>query len=239
LRQDAGKGSKLVRARIGVLGGTFNPIHAGHVQLALSALDLFRFSRIHFVVAATPPHKPTVDLLPLPHRYAMVSLATAGHPRFLPSLIELDPPASPYSIDTMRKMARVEGCSPSSLLFIAGGDSLSEVGEWKESRKLLSTFGCVFVSRPGVPRIDPREVLPAAVHPRVWDLRGLSGGALSSAIRCGLDGDESRIVLIDAAARNVSSSDIRRRVSEGKRFRHLLPPAVFNYINKTGLYGDR
>ena len=92
--------------RIGVLGGTFNPVHNGHLHIARNIQEFFALKQVHFVVATTPPHKSLEDLIPFNHRYAMVSLAVAGVSSFIPSLVELEPEASPFSIDTMDKLSQ-------------------------------------------------------------------------------------------------------------------------------------
>ncbi|MCK7522423.1 MAG: adenylyltransferase/cytidyltransferase family protein [Ignavibacteriales bacterium] len=112
------KGTQL--QRIGVLGGTFNPIHSGHLHLAQQIGRLFSLSRIYFAVSTTPPHKQSPDILHLYHRYSMICLATEGIKGFLPSLIEIEAPASPYSIHTMEKFSAIHGVRAKELFFIAG-----------------------------------------------------------------------------------------------------------------------
>ena len=135
--------------RIGVLGGTFNPIHLGHLHIAGEIQKIFSLAQVHFVVATTPPHKSPEDLIPFIHRYAMLSLATAAISSYIPSMIELEPQASPFSVDTMNKLARCMGREQRELYFIAGGDSLSEVKTWRNSEKLLTSYNFVFALRPG------------------------------------------------------------------------------------------
>jgi len=159
--------------RLGVLGGTFNPVHLGHLHIARSVQRLFSLSEVLFVVAAKPPHKPLDALIPLMHRYAMVSLATAGEASFVPSLVELEPQASSFSVDTMSKLARQVARANGILYFIAGGDSLLEVKSWRKSERLLTAFNFVFVVRPGTGTVDPGKTLPSKAVPRVCDLTGL------------------------------------------------------------------
>ncbi len=157
--------------RIGVLGGTFNPIHFGHLHITKEIQRIFSLSRVYFVVATTPPHKSPEDLIPFVHRYAMVSLATAGMPSFVPSVIELEPKASSFSVDTMDKLARFVG-RKDVLYFIAGGDSLAEVKSWRKSEKLLTSYNFIFAVRPGAGFVNPKEVLPGKASSRVRDLTG-------------------------------------------------------------------
>ena len=224
--------------RIGVLGGTFNPVHIGHLHIARNIQELFALSQVHFVVATTPPHKSLEDLIPFTHRYAMVSLAVAGVNSFIPSLVELEPQASPFSIDTMDKLARRMGLDGSSLYFIAGGDSLLEVKSWRQSEKLLNSYNFVFVVRPGTERIVPEEVVPPKVLPRVRDFTGLKRAQMRRRIAEEVAG-ESRIYIVDIGAPNISATRIRSLASAQKSIHRLVPGPVREYIRKLHLYGER
>jgi len=224
--------------RVGALGGTFNPIHHGHLQIARKIQTLFSLSQVHFVVATMPPHKRPEDLIPFVHRYAMVSLALSDIPDFVPSPIELEPEASSYSIDTMRKLGRSIGQDKLRLFFIAGGDSLLEVKSWRESDTLLTLYDFVFVIRPGIRRIVPGDVLPAGAAARVRDLTGLKPVQVRR--RIGEEsGDGKRIYIVDAGAPDISATRIRDLVSSGKSIRRMVPGPVREYIHKLRLYGER
>jgi nicotinate-nucleotide adenylyltransferase len=225
-------------ARIGVLGGTFNPIHFGHLHIARYIQDLFSLSQVHFVAATMPPHKRPEDLIPFTHRYAMVSLAIAQRPAFIPSLIELESPASPYSIDTMSKLARRVGRNRGMLFFIAGGDSLLEVKSWRESEKLLNSYNFVFVVRPGTKPFVPKDVLPDKAAARVLDLTGLRRAQMRRRI---VEAGESRgrIYIVDAGAPDISATQIRNLISSNKSIRQMVPGPVCEYIRKLHLYGGR
>jgi nicotinate-nucleotide adenylyltransferase len=225
-------------ARIGVLGGTFNPIHFGHIHIARSIQAFFSLSQVHFVVATMPPHKRPEDLIPFEHRYAMVSLALAGQPSFIPSLMELEPKASPYSIDTMNKFVRHAGQNQSILYFIAGGDSLQEIKSWRESEKLLSSHNFVFVVRPGTKPIIPQDVLPAEVAARVLDLSGLRRVPMRRRLVEAVEG-RSQIYIVDADAPDISATQIRNLISSQKSIRRMVPGPVSEYIRKLHLYGGR
>jgi len=217
---------------LGVLGGTFNPIHNGHLQIADYVRHLFALTEIHFVISAFPPHKAAQDLIALNHRYAMICLATQDFPDFIPSLIELEPPASSFSIDTLGKL------SGRRVYFIAGADSLMEVASWHESGRLLASHNFVFVSRPGVPAVAAAAVLPEAAKARVCDLRGLDMRRARSALR---DRGARRggIFLVDADAPDISASRIRVLLKSRKRVGHLVPRPVHEYIRKLHLYGEQ
>ncbi len=225
--------------KLGVFGGTFNPIHLGHLHLARRVQRLFGLDQIHFVVATSPPHKPLEELVPFIHRYAMVSLALASRPAFAPSLAELDSPRSPFSLHTMEKFARRHPGELSSLCFIAGGDSLLDVGEWHESRELLTSYNFVFVARAGVPVLNAADVLPPEVQQRIRDLRGLGPGQIRTRVQARESSDENRIFIVDVGAPDISASQIRALVADGKDIRHLVPASVCQYIQKLHLYGER
>jgi nicotinate-nucleotide adenylyltransferase len=222
--------------RLGVLGGTFNPIHLGHLHIARSVKEIFSLSEVLFVVAATPPHKPQESLIELTHRYAMVSLATAGEPSFVPSLVELEPDASPYSVDTMQKIARHSGQDAGEIYFIAGGDSLRDVKSWRESERLLTSYNFIFVLRPGVDTVQLADFLPESARKRVRDCTGLD----RAQTRRRIDEDRSggnRLFVADIDALDISATGIRQQAALGKNFSDSVPAPVWEYIKKLQLYG--
>jgi nicotinate-nucleotide adenylyltransferase len=224
--------------RLGVLGGTFNPIHSGHLHIARYVRQIFSLSQVHFVVATVPPHKPLRDLIALTHRYAMVSLATSGEPSFIPSLAELEPQASPYTVDTMRKLQRRVPSKNGTVYFIAGGDSLLEMKTWRDSEALLNSYSFIFVVRHGIKRFDPGGVLPEKAALRIRNLTGLSRAQVQRRIaeeKCG----EHLIYIVDVNAPDVSATQVRRLVREGKTIGRMVPPQVHDYIRKLQLYGGR
>jgi nicotinate-nucleotide adenylyltransferase len=224
--------------RIGVLGGTFNPIHFGHLYIARNIQRLFSLSQVHFVVATKPPHKIFEDVIPFVHRYAMVSLATANMPSFIPSLVELEPQASPFSVDTMSKIAHCMGRKRCVLYFIAGGDSLLEVKSWREIEKLLKSYNFIFVSRPGIERPDPADVLPASAVSRVLDLTGFRRVQLRQRIEAE-QAAKNRIYIVDIGSPDISATRIRSLVAGQERIHRMLPKLVREYIRKLHLYGAR
>ncbi len=225
-------------ARLGVLGGTFNPVHIGHLHIAREIHGIFGLSRVIFVVAGTPPHKPLEDLISFHHRYAMVSLATSGCGFLLPSQIELEPPASPYSIDTLTKLAKQCSVSGNGLYFIAGGDSLLEVAGWHRSQELLSACNFVFVMRPGIPVKDAFAALPQAEASRVVDLRGFAASRIQNELMSLPTSAGSHIFLLDVNAPEIAASQIRRRLTSGQAIDDLVPASVSEYIRKLHLYGE-
>jgi len=224
---------------IGVFGGTFNPIHRGHLHAAKSVQSLFELSRVYFVVSSVPPHKREEELLPFAHRYAMTALAVEKEISFIPSMAEMDNEQSPYTIDTMDKLARVE--KQNRLFFIAGGDSLLEVASWHESERLLAEYNFIFVKRPWDGPIDAEKCLPADAFRRTLDLTGLDRARIKKKI-AGESKDENRIYIVDAKAPDISSTKIRDLLAAkgGERaVRRMLLPAVRVYIRKLHLYGGK
>jgi nicotinate-nucleotide adenylyltransferase len=224
---------------IGVFGGTFNPIHRGHLHIAKNVQSLFELSRVYFVVSPAPPHKKTEELIPFAHRYAMVSLAVEKEISFIPSMMEMEPDPSPYTIDTMDKLARVE--KQNRLFFIAGGDSLLEVASWHESERLLAEYNFIFMTRPWDDPVDAEKCLPADAFRRTRDLTGL-GRAQAKKKIAGEPKEENRIYIVDAKAPDISSTKIRALVATrggDRAVRRMLPPPVRGYIQKLSLYGGK
>jgi nicotinate-nucleotide adenylyltransferase len=213
-------------------------VHSGHLHIARQSQRIFGLSQVLFVVASEPPHKPPEQLIPFAHRYAMVSLATSGCAAFLPSLVELEPPASPYSIETMAKLAQRFGVAGRDLYFIAGGDSLLDVAGWHSSETLLHSYNFVFIMRPGVPAPDIHAALPTPAASRVVDCRGLKDDLLQRRVAADPEAPDCRIFLVDADAPDIAASQVRRMTAAGQRIDHLVPAAVHEYIVKFRLYGE-
>jgi len=202
-----------------------------------SVQSLFGLSRVYFVVSSMPPHKRAEDLIPFGHRYAMTSLAVEKEISFIPSMAEMEPEPSPYTIDTMDKLSRVE--KQNRLYFIAGGDSLLEVASWRESGRLLTEYNFIFVTRPWDERVDAEKCLPADAFQRTRDLTGLDREQAKKKI-AKEPKDESRIYIVDVKAPDISSTKIRGRVAAkggDRAVRRMLLPAVRGYIRKLRLYG--
>jgi nicotinate-nucleotide adenylyltransferase len=229
----------LTGIRLGVLGGSFNPVHLGHLHVARQCRELLDLSRVLFTVAAVPPHKPPQELIAFAHRYAMVSLATAGIFGFVPATIELEPPASGYSLDTLAKLSRQSGIGGKDIFFLAGGDSLLDVAAWYRSAALLESYNFVFVMRPGVPAAGFESLLPPEAAARVVDCRGLDSSAAREQIAPVLASAACHIFLVDTGAPDIAASRIRSLIAQGRSIDDLVPAAVQEYIRKLHLYGDR
>lgn len=221
-------------SRIGVYGGTFDPLHNGHWRVAQAVLDAFAFDRLLFVPAFVPPHKRGRKISAPYHRYAMLALATANEERMFVSPIEIEAPTRPYTIETLGRLA---GQSPGArLFFLMGADSFAEVTMWREYQRVLGEYSVIVAGRPGVAGetdwtagSDPAGHLSPELRARVRDLRG---GARPSGEMFDMPG----IFLTDYVAEDVSATDIREASAAGRRIDDLTPPEIAAYIAKYGLY---
>jgi len=196
-------------ARTAVLGGSFNPIHYGHLLLADEVLDALGLDRVLFVPAAQPPHKPNAQLAPAQARHAMVQLAIAGHPKFAVSDLELRRSGPSYTVDTLDalRIPREE------LFLIVGSETFLDLLTWRAPRRVAQLAQIVVVPRVGS-AFDPAG---AAVRKVVHEI-----------------GEEPLIV--HASSLPISASDLRRRVREGRSIAYQLPEAVAAYIQAKRLY---
>src|SRR6202165_5449247 len=163
--------------KIGLFGGTFDPIHRGHMALARAALERCHLNRIYFVPASVPPHKPQQALSPFAHRYAMLALATAQERAFIPSLLEAPdelasgasgrgrPPKPNYTIDTIRRLKQSLKKSD-SLLLLMGIDAFADIAQWHHAEALFRECEFVVASRPGYSLADVANALPASPRPK-------------------------------------------------------------------------
>jgi nicotinate-nucleotide adenylyltransferase len=213
--------------RTGVLGGTFDPVHVGHLAVAREAGRALQLDRILFIPALDPPHRAADPVASPFQRFAMVALATFATPGFLASDLELRRPGPSYSAETLR-LLRADGLEALQIFFITGGDAFAEIATWLEYPALLDLAHFVVCSRPGTPISALRESLPD-LRPRMTDASGRPGG--SHADR------GPRIWLLDAATPAVSSTEVRARARSGQSLAGLVPPEVERHIRRHGLYG--
>ncbi len=203
---------------VAIFGGTFNPIHYGHLAIAEEIRTRLNLDKVIFVPTNLPPHKEPEDLVDAQKRCLMVSLAIVGNPCFEVSTFEADRVGRSYSIDTVRHYRQVFG-EDVQLYFIIGADMLTEISGWKNIEDLLRICRFVAVPRPGY---DVQKIL---------DRHILASGNLSSAT------DLLENVLVeDVAALDISATAIRRRVKEWKSIKYLLPEPVEQYIHNQKLY---
>ena len=197
---------------VALFGGTFDPIHSGHLSAACAAQQTFELDQILFVPAYVPPHKQGRPLTAFSHRYAMVALACASSPRFVPSLLEAASENSSepnYSILTVRKLAAK--LSPADrLFFLIGADAFLEIGHWHEPVALLESCDFIIVSRPGFPIAQIEEVIP----------QGLRTGPVAGG-RIPLR--RTSLHLLTSVEADISSSTIRLLASQGQSLQGLAP----------------
>lgn len=218
--------------RLGVLGGTFDPIHVGHLDLGAAAEYALKLTDLAVVPASVPPHRPQPAASGF-HRFAMAAMAIAGRPGWRVMDLELQEPGLSYTAVTLQRLHQ-QGYAPTELFFIAGADAFAEIVAWKDYPSLLERAHFAVVSRPGYLVDDLPQRLPALATRMVR--------ATSSAVE-GLGGARpplfsTLIFLIDAATRDVSSTAIRRRSAAGQSIADLAHPAVCQHIEQHGLYSS-
>jgi nicotinate-nucleotide adenylyltransferase len=218
------------RARLGVFGGTFDPIHVGHLRAAEEAAEALGLERVVFVPSAAPPHKHRRSgdpLAPAASRLAWVRLAVDGNPRFEVDPLEIERGGPSFSVDTLRSIgAQV---APERPVFLIGEDAFAELGTWREPEKVLTLAHFAVLTRPPL-------------------RRGPLADGLSPALRADLelaaDGHSARhrsagtwIRRVEITALDVSASDLRARLRQGRSVRYLLPEAVRAAVLASGAYG--
>jgi nicotinate-nucleotide adenylyltransferase len=192
------------------MGGTFDPIHYGHLVAAQEVCHLLDLAQVVFVPAGQPPHKQGQVITPAHHRLAMVELAIASNPCFTVSRVDIDRPGPSYTVDTLR-LLRQEWGPEVEITFIMGLDSLADLVSWHQPQRLIQLCYLAVVDRP-LYHVD-MEALEAA-----------------------LPGISQRIQFVRIPLIGISSSDLERRVREGWPIKYQVPPAVEEYIYKQGLY---
>lgn len=200
--------------RIGIFGGTFDPVHVGHLVLAEQCREKCRLDEVWFVPAALPPHKLDAVISPAKNRVEMIELAIAGNPQFKVCPIELDRAGPSYTVVTLEQLHAED---PSRELFLlVGADSIREMPTWRQPQRILELATIVAVNRGRdlqADQVTQRQVIQ-------------SFGA----------GAAERIEFVEMPAIDISASDIRRRVSEGRSLRYLVPRAVEMYLREQGIY---
>ncbi len=198
--------------RVGLMGGTFDPIHYGHLVTAEVARTEFSLDLVIFVPAGVPPHKRGVRISSGTDRYMMTVMATVTNPYFEVSRTELDRPGPSYAIDTVRHFKeRLD--AETEIFFITGADAAIEILTWKDATDLLKECGFIVATRPGC-----------------------STGELETRLTEARLHSTHCIYMVEVPALAISSTDIRRRVERGEPIRYLLPSNVETYIHKAGLY---
>ncbi len=215
--------------KIGLLGGTFNPIHLAHLRIAEEVRDACDLNQVLFVPAATPPHKSTVREVSFQDRYAMTKLATENNPAFAVTDLENRRPGKSYSVDTLTLLHHEN--RDTQFYFIVGMDSFLEIHTWKDYQNLFKLSHFVVVSRPGFsPPKFPEKLLPVAVREQFcYDE---APGKL-------IHKSGNLLIFLKETFLDISSTRIRQLVEEKHSIKYLVTPAVENYIHRHGLYLNR
>jgi nicotinate-nucleotide adenylyltransferase len=211
--------------RIGLLGGSFNPVHHAHLRIASEAQHACQLDRVIFIPAADPPHKPVAGDISFECRSKMVAMAIAGRPAFEISTIEAERGGKSYSIDTIRAFR--DRFPDDDLFFIIGGDSFLEIGLWHRYAEIFSSCNLIVVERPGCRIIDPLEALPAAVRSLFTFNR--ETGCLTHAAG-------TMTYFITGSPLELSSTEIRRLAAAGADITRYVPPDVAAYISQQRIY---
>lgn len=219
---------KRLRQRIAVYGGTFDPIHNGHLRVAEAILKAFAMDWLLFVPAFVPPHKRGQQISSPFNRLAMLTLATADQPLMFVSTIELESPQQPYTIETLGRL-QVEFPN-ARLFFVMGEDSFRDVTMWREHERLLTDYDMIVATRPGYGNDGNIAAhLAPKLQARCVDLRG---GRIPTDEQL----DEPHVYLTDFVAVDVAATGIRDAVEQGKGIENMVPPLVASYIEKYQLY---
>jgi nicotinate-nucleotide adenylyltransferase len=218
------------RPRVAIFGGTFNPIHLGHLRAAEEAAELLALERVLFVPSADPPHKEGGagdPLAPARLRLEWVRLAIAGNPRFEVEPFEVERGGRSYSVDTLRALAG--RLAPERPIFLIGHDAFALVDTWRDPEAIFELAHFAVIVRPGVASGSLAEWLPK----RVRDDVELAGDGGSAEHRAG-----TWIRVLEIAALDVSASDLRARLRAGRSVRYLLPEDVREAVMQSGVYGS-
>lgn len=213
VREQGGQVLPLAARRVGVLGGTFDPIHIGHLILAEEARDQLDLETVCFVPAGDPPHKRERHLAPVAHRVRMAELAIAGNDAFRVSRVDADRPGPHYTID-MVHIIQSQLPPDSELYFLMGFDSLAELPGWHEPARLIAACHLVALTRHDI-ELD-------------W-----------TKLEAALPGIRQRVTILDMPELEIASHQIQARVHSGRSIRYLVPEPVRKYIVREGIYGTK
>jgi nicotinate-nucleotide adenylyltransferase len=212
---------------IGLMGGTFNPVHFAHLRIAEEARELCGLDRVLFIPAADPPHKPLAGEVSFARRCKMVNLAIAGNPAFELSDIEGQRQGKSYSIDTIAFF--ITQHPDDTLYFIIGSDSFFEIGLWHRYAEIFSLCSLIVVERPGRPVADPLEALPVAIRGEF---------SYTGSTRRLQHASGQSVYILKGCPLDISSTVIRSLAAAGGSITHLVPPAVEAYIKNQRIYTE-
>lgn len=218
--------------RIAFYGGSFDPVHNGHLTIARTLTEVFAFDEFVFIPAFHAPHKPDRKPTSGLHRYAMLALATETDAKIKISTVELDAPEKPFTIETQTKLK--SELPDAQIFFVTGADSWNEIDTWREWEKVLTQTNIVVVTRPDYELTFSQ--VTKEIKERIIDLRSSHQLPVTS-YQLPVTNDEPRIYLTDAVQMDVSATEIRQMIREEKTdWREFLPQTVVEYIGKYRLY---
>jgi nicotinate-nucleotide adenylyltransferase len=237
--------------KLGLFGGTFDPVHRGHIALAQAAREKFGLTRVLFVPANIPPHKQKQPLSAFAHRYAMVALATAPDKALLPSLLEAPaeevadtprsvpinkksaapPPIANYTIDTVRRLKKSLK-QIDQIFFLIGIDAFREIASWRDAEQLFSEVEFIVASRPGYSLADVANSLPEKLRPAAHITKPFE----KQPARGDLVLNGATVHVLDSVHQAISATAIREAVAAGKPLGKFVDPAIADYIKKCDLY---
>lgn len=212
--------------RIGILGGTFDPIHYGHLEIAIGVQQFFALDKVHLMPAYSPPHKHREQISSAYHRYAMAILATTALEQIRVSRLELEAPAKPFTAQTILQLKQSWG-SEVEIFFIMGADTFRELTYWRDYQNLITNCTIIAVTRPGYDLSLTQRPSPSIVP--ILDLRGQRKPLTEIPA-------DTRIFLTDLIERDVSATMIRAAVAESQPLDQYVPESVARYIAKYQLY---
>lgn len=227
--------------KIGIIGGTFDPVHFGHLEIAREMKARFDLDRVIFMPAPSPPHKDSGDISAFEHRYAMLKCAVSGKENFSVSDLEAQREGKSYTVDTLRQLHRIY--PDATFFFLMGMDSFTELTSWKEYPRLFELSNIVVAQRPGLPECTrPRELPVALRHLFCYDAARNSFIYTGAGASPAHDEDDdqtpghSRLYFLYETRSDISSTEIRKRVSQQRSVATMVPEAVSNYIEQHKLY---
>jgi nicotinate-nucleotide adenylyltransferase len=219
--------------RLGLLGGSFNPVHNGHLAIARQTREALGLDQVLFIPTSQPPHKPNNSLAPAQDRYEMVHIAIASNPTFAISDVEIRRPGKSYTIDTIRLLQQEYGAQ-TQLFFLIGLDAFLDFPSWRDTQTLLKLCTFVVLSRPGLSfrSLSTVALLPPIPYPSLADLDADRISRIEAPI--GTHG----LICLKLPPSAVSASDIRARIRQGLPAANQLPPLVESYILHHHLYQE-